>query len=384
MLKRTRSTWGLLLAAACAMLACEGEPSVEITPERPVLVTAVEVVDLEERIEATGELLAKYHADVAAQVPGEITEILADEGDAVAEDQVVVEIDPERRHLELDRAKARVGEAQAAVAEQRREMKRVEALAERHVASQTKLDQAGTALQAARSRLRAAEAELGVSERALRDASVRARFAGVIAKRHVSRGEFVRAGQSLFELVSLDPIEVEFHLPEADSSRVRENIPIEVTVTPYPGEVFDATVTVVSPTIDARTRTLRVKALLQNPEGRLRPGLFARANLGIARREGVIMVPEEAVLQRADGSIVFRIVDGNRVERRRVETGVTRDGRMEVRAGLEASDRVVSRGHADLIDGAVVVSRNADGSLARAAAGETATDPVATGEVVTR
>jgi membrane fusion protein (multidrug efflux system) len=327
-----------------------------------VVVTPVSVRALDERIEASGELLAKQHADVAAQVGGEITEILFEEGDAVAEGDVVMEIDPEKRKLELARTQARVEEARAALAEQERELKRVKALAETNVASQTRLDQAATALSTARSRLLAARAELGVAERALRDASVQARFAGLVARRHVSEGEFVREGQTLFELVSLQPIEVEFHLPEADAARVRQGMPIDVTVAPYPDEIFGATVHVVSPTIDRRTRTLRVRALIENADGRLRPGLFARANLGVAHREGVILVPEEAVQQRADGAVVFRVLDGNRVERRLVTLGSMREGEVEIRSGLSADDRVVSRGHSDLVDGSVIAPRNPDGS----------------------
>lgn len=348
--------------------ACGETSDTVAEPGEPVLLAPVEERDVEETIEASGELLAKQRADVAAQVAGEITEILFEEGDAVTSGEVVIEIDPERRELELDRARAGVGEARAAVAEQEREVARMRALAKTNVASQTQLDQVETALQTARSRLAAARAELGVAERALRDASVRARFDGHLARRYVSRGEYVQQGQPLFELVSLDPIEVEFHLPEADASRVREGLPIDVTVAPFPDEVFRATVNIVSPTIDRRTRTLRVRALLENPDGRLRPGLFARANLGIAHREGVLFVPEEAVQQRADGAVVFRIGPDLRAERRDVETGVVRAGHVEIRSGLAPGDRVARRGHTDLIDGSLVAPRKRDGSPVRDAA----------------
>ena len=178
-----------------------------------------------------------------------------------------------------------------------------------------------------------------------------------------SPGEFVIAGQKLFELVSLDPVEVEFHLPEVDSSRVRQGMPVEVRVAPYPDEVFRATLSVISPTIDSRTRTLRVKGLIANPDGRLRPGLFARVDLGVELRRNVTLIPEEALLQRADGRVIYRIVDGERVERRVVEIGVIRDGFVEVRAGLSGDDVVVLRGHADLLDGSRIVSRDAAGAL---------------------
>ena len=184
----------------------------------------------------------------------------------------------------------------------------------------------------------------------------------MIAQRFVSVGEFVQPGTRLFELVALDPIEVEFRVSEIDSSRVAVGQVVGVRVAPYPDELFQATVTVVSPMIDPATRTLRVKASLPNPETRLRPGLFARADLGVARREGVLMVPEEAILQRSDGQVVFRLVAGNRVERRVVKTGFAKDGRVEIVEGVDAGDRIVTRGHTALVDGGVVTVRAPDGS----------------------
>jgi membrane fusion protein (multidrug efflux system) len=115
-----------------------------------------------------------------------------------------------------------------------------------------------------------------------------------------------------------------------------------------------------------------VKGLIQNSDGRLRPGLFARANLGVATRTGAITVPEEAVLRRADGAIVFRVLADSRVERVPVKTGLIRDGWVEIVQGLQPDDSVVSRGHADLIDGSLVSARNPDGTAAVSHAGEVA------------
>jgi membrane fusion protein (multidrug efflux system) len=138
---------------------------------------------------------------------------------------------------------------------------------------------------------------------------------------------------------------------------------VDVRVAPFPDETFGASVTFVSPTIDTRTRTLRVKAQLENPEGRLRPGLFARVDLGISEREGVPMILEEAVLQRADGAVVFRANGKNRVERVVIETGMYHEGYVEVVKGLAPGDRIVSRGQARLFQGQQVVPRNPDGTL---------------------
>jgi len=363
-----------LLGAGLALVAC-GEERVAVETTAPlVVVVPVDVRDLEERIQATGELKAVERAEIAAEVDGRVTAILVEEGRAADAGDALLRIDPERRELEVADARARRAEARTAVREAERDAERLRQLHARGAASDARLDQAETALAAARSRLRAAEARVGVAERALADATVRAPFAGLVARRHVSRGEYVRPGEPLFELVSLDPIEVEFHLPEADSGRVRMGLPVEVRVAPYPGDVFDARVSMISPTIAERTRTLRVKAELENPVAQLRPGLFAEVDLGVDRREDVPMVPEQAVLQRADGPVVYRLRGEDRVERRVIETGIHRVGEVEVVAGLQPDDWVAVSGHTSLVDGAVVRVRRREGGgpgppLARAASG---------------
>jgi membrane fusion protein (multidrug efflux system) len=340
----------LPIAVACSALmlaACRGEPESEGALGQPVTLNPVLAMDLVDRIEATGELLAKEHAQIAAEVGGRITEVLIDEGARVEAGAEVLAIDPERRSLERDSARAGAEEARENLREQEREYGRMRDLRAGKVASQTRLDQVETDLKLAKSRLLAAEAQLGVVERALRDATVTA----------------VVPGQELFELVCLDPIEVEFRVTEVDSGLVALGQTVDVRVAPFPDETFGATVTFVSPTIDTRTRTLRVKAQLENPEGRLRPGLFARVDLGISAREGIPMILEEAILRRADGAVVFRANGQNRVERIVIETGVYHEGYVEVVRGLAPGEMIVSRGQARLVDGQLVAPRNPDGTL---------------------
>jgi membrane fusion protein (multidrug efflux system) len=371
----TLRTPALLAGAAALMAGCSGEEPAPPPAAPLVVIGSVDAHDLDDRIEATGELRAVEQAEIAAEVDGRVTELIRDEGDAVAAGDAILTIDPERRELELADARAQLAESKAGQSEARQEHDRIEKLEKRGVASNAQLETARSSLAAAQSRRSAAMARLGVAERALRDATVRAPFAGLVARRMVSRGEFVRPGEPLFELVALDPIEVEFTLAERDSGRVAPGQPVGVTVAPFPERIFDASVTMISPTIDPRTRTLRVKAQLDNSDGILRPGLFARADLGVEFRENVPMVAEEAVLQRADGAVVFRfLADSNRVERRIVRTGIYRGGEVEIIEGLDPGDWVVTRGHASLLDGALVRPRTLDGAefsrpLAQAARG---------------
>jgi membrane fusion protein (multidrug efflux system) len=362
---RSVSTWCAPLAFAllAAALGCGGSEQAEGPQAPPVTVHPVVALDVEDRIEATGQLVAPDHASIAAEVTGRVTEILVEEGAPVRAGEPVLRIDPERRNLERDSARAHLDEARAGQREQEREFGRVNELLQRGVASQSQHEQAETALKLARARVAAAEADLGVLDRALRDANVAAPFDGLIVQRFVSRGEYVTPGSKLFELVALDPIEVEFHVPEIDSGRVVAGQTVDVSVAPFPDESFEGTVVVVSPAIDPKSRTLRVKARLENDEGKLRPGLFARIDLGVGVREGVPMILEEALLRRAEGTIAFRAIDGGRVERVGLETGVHQGGYVEVVKGLSPGDLVVTRGGDRLVDGSLVVLRNPDGTL---------------------
>jgi membrane fusion protein (multidrug efflux system) len=360
---RTAGATLLLAATLLALVACSSEaPPEETLPS--VVVVPVESRDLEDRIEANGSLIARQQAWVAAEVAGRITEIVQDEGADVEQGQVVLTIDPERRRLEAVDARAGVAQAEASAAESEREAVRIRQLFEKGVASKARLEQVETELRLAKSRREAARARLGMAERALADAEVRAPFAGVVAERRISVGEFVQPGTPLFELVALDPIDAEFSLPEADASRVAFGQQVSVKVAPWPERVFPAAVRFVAPTVDPETHTLLVRAALDNAERKLRPGLFASVDLGVADRKGVLLIPEEAVLQRADGEVAFRVAGDGTARRVAVETGDHLAGMVEVRSGLAMGDRVVVRGHYSLVDGARVQLRTPDGKPA--------------------
>jgi membrane fusion protein (multidrug efflux system) len=349
----------ILLLLLALVSGCSEEAPPEPLPPLVELVR-VEAFDVEDRIESIGELRAVERAMIAAEVDGRITEILRDEGDSVAAGETLLHIDPERRELDLANARAQLGEAVAAAKEALRDQRRLAQLRERGAASQAQLDAANTALEAARSRRLAAEAGVGVAERALRNAQVEAPFAALVAKRMVSRGEFVTPGAPLFDLVAMDPIEVEFRLPERDSGRVELDQPVAIRVAPLPDEVFEARISMVSPVIDPQTRTLRIEARLANPEGLLRPGLFARVDVGVARRSGIVMVPEQAVMQRALGPIVYTVDHEERVHEREVQIGPHRGGAVEILSGVGPGDWVVTSGQSRLMDGLLVRSVRKD------------------------
>jgi len=350
----------LLLVSCAVLLAGCGEEQVAVEELLPaVSVYRVDAVDLDEEIRASGELRARSHTMIAAEVAGRVTELAVDEGGHVDAGAVVLEIDPARRKLDLAAAQARLSQARANLRKERSQTRRIRELRSQNVSSIQQLEEAETALALAESAVRAEEAAVGVATRAVDDSSVSAPFAGVVARRSVEVGEFVQTGDELFELVSLDPLEAIFSLTELDTERVRVGQRVKISVGAFPDRSFQGVVTFVAPTVDPATRTLRIKAEVENADAALRPGLFARVSLGVARRQNVLMVPAEALLQRAGGASVYRVVDGDRVERVRVETGTTYRDMVEVRGEIREGDLIVRRGHGGLADGMVVVVKQA-------------------------
>lgn len=372
--KRFRS-WTRLISVATLLavgVGCREEQVVveELTPS--VSAAEIEAVDFDQAIRASGDLRARFQTMIAAEIAGRVTEISVDEGGAVAKGSVVIEIDPERRRLDLSAAQARLAQARANLRQETSKVERVRKLRSENVASVERLEEAETALLLAQSAVRAEEAAVGVASRALKDASVSAPFAGLIARRAVELGGYVDPGKPLFELVSMSPLEVVFNLPELESQRVAVGQRIQIGVAAPADRSFDAVVTFIAPTVDPATRTLRIKAEVANEEGLLRPGLFARIEVGTDQRRSVLMVPEEAIVQREGSAWLFVIGQDERVRRLPIETGAQSKGRIEVRGnGISAGDRVVRRGHGGLADGMVVVVRETRSSAVETAAGET-------------
>lgn len=351
-----------LLAAVAAMgfgCADEKETVEELLPS--VSVYVLESRTLSEEIKASGDLEAQFHTEIAAEVEGRVTELTVDEGGSVEAGVVVIEIDPARRMLDLSAARARLAQARAELANEQRKTKRIRELRSQSVSSIQQLEEAETMLALARSAVSAEEAAVGVAERRVRDSSVAAPFAGLVARRSVELGEFVQPGKSLFELVAMSPLEAIFSLTELDTERVRLGQRVEIRVGAFPDRTFDGRVAFIAPTIDLNTRTLRIKAEIDNSEGLLRPGLFARMSLGVAERPNVLMVPAEALIQRAGGTSVYRVNDAEgdegRVERISVEVGSTEGDFVEVRGTLRPGDKIVRRGHGGLANGMAVVVR---------------------------
>jgi membrane fusion protein (multidrug efflux system) len=166
-------------------------------------------------------------------------------------------------------------------------------------------------------------------------------------------GAYAKAGEDLAELVAIDLMKVSFDVPERYLSAISEGQKVEVIVDALASEAFAGKLVTISPRVTAAGRSLRLRASVDNSSGRLRPGLFARANLEIAERAEALLVPESAIVPQAEKRLVFKVTDGKAVMTE-VELGLRRAGKVEVTKGLASGDIVVSAGQLKLRDGAAV------------------------------
>jgi len=278
----------------------------------------------------SGQLSAENTVMVKAEDDGVVAEFFFDEGQEVQEGDALFRL---RNGEEV----ARLHEAEANLELARGVFNRTRKLLRQDAVSQAKRDEVVASLAVAKARLELARVEL---ERTV----IRAPFDGVLGLRMVAPGSRVDENTPLVEIDAVDRLQVAFAITEVGVLFARVGTPIELTVAPYPEERFPGEVFFVSPTLESATRRLIVKAWVDNSDRRLRPGLFARIYMQVAERDNAIVVPETAVVFDRRGTYVWRVGEDMVVSKVPVETGLRRDGGVEVTLGLQAGDRVVTAG----------------------------------------
>jgi membrane fusion protein (multidrug efflux system) len=330
----------LLLAAVAA--ACGGTESTARGPAAlpPIAIEAitVEAGTLRDEIELVGQLEANESVVLRPELDGVVGSIEFTEGDTVPAGALLVRLRDEWQRAALDEAEsARVLAEQAYT--------RARPLAGEGVLSADELDRVTAELSAARAREELARV-------AFERTSIRAPFAGALGPRLVSPGDRVTRETALVQLDAVEALKLVFTVPEMAVGAVRQDVPLTITVAPFPGEEFRGEVYFVSPTLDPQSRRLLIKARVPNPDRRLRPGHFAQIKVEASRRENALVVPAAALVQEAGGTFVWKIqADGTGV-RVPVELGLRRAGSVEIVSGLEAGDRVVSAGTHKVLPGA--------------------------------
>ncbi len=311
-------------------------------PPSPVEVVAAVSDRVTDQVEALGTLAANESVSVAPEVAGRITAFRFTEGETVEQGAVLVELD-----ATIARAEAEQARAALALAEDVFERNRT--LVQRGAGTQVNLEQATAQLATARANVAASAARL-------EKLTINAPFKGVVGLRSVSVGTIVQPGQAIATLAGIDPVKLDFGVPELFLAAVRVGQSVDVTVDAVPDRRFQGQVYAIDPVVDPAGRALRLRATIPNADGILRPGLFARVNLTTGVRENAVLVPEAALVAGTAGaSQAVYVVRDNRAALVPVKTGRRVEGRVEIVQGVAAGDQIVVAGQLTLRDGAAVM-----------------------------
>lgn len=319
----------LLLASGCGRdeEAVEGGP-----PER---VVTVETTSVEKRpwslvARAVGSLTADPQVRIRNEVSGVVDKIEASEGTTVDQGDVLVRLDSEKAAFELQRADARFKQAEA-------NLMRRQTLFEQELITEAEMIEAEAEFQSA-------DAERSLASRRLSDMTIRAPFAGTLGRRFIARGDFVEAGSHLFDLVQLDPLHLEFDLPERYLPQLHIGQPVRVVSAAFPEETFEGEVDFINPIINRSTRTVPVRARVENTDGLLRPNLFVTVELDVTLIDEALVIPEQAIVSELGHFSVYVVNGEQRAEIRTVRVGEREPGWVQIREGLSAEDVIVTAG----------------------------------------
>jgi membrane fusion protein (multidrug efflux system) len=334
--------------------------SSQVPPPATITAEAAQSREWIERLPAIGTLIASQGVDVASQVAGIVTEIGFESGQDVPQGKKLVQIDINVELADLASAEAIQREADVAY-------KRQVDLLQKSVASEANVD---TAL----AKRDTAAAAVNRIKALIAQKAILAPFAGRLGIRKVELGQYISPGLAMVTLQALDPIWVDFPMPEQNIGKLKQGQVVELTVDAFPGEVFKGQIASLDARVSQETRTLLVRGTLPNPERKLLPGMFANVAVLAGEAAAVVTVPRTAITYSLYGDSVYVVkpeeakpAEGAEpqpapapgeeiyvVERRFVRPGQARGDLVAITSGLEAGEQVVTTGQLKLNNGSRV------------------------------
>ncbi len=322
-------------------------------PPETVTTSTVQQDRWQPTLNAIGSVVAVQGVTLSAEEAGTVRRIAFESGEKVREKQLLVEFD-----LEVEQAQLRAAEASAELA--RANLARARELRPKNMMSQADLD-------AANAQAKQAEAQIDNYRAVIAKKTLHAPFAGRAGIRQINLGQFLNAGDPIVSLQSLDPVYVDFALPQQRLAQLKVGMTVRVVSDAFPGQTFSGELSAINPEVELATRNVRLRATLANPQALLRPGMFVTVAAELPDTEPVLMIPATAVLYAPYGDSVFVVEEkkdektgavGKVLNQRFVHLGRTRGDFVVVTSGLEAGQTIVTTGVFKLRNGMSVVVDN--------------------------
>lgn len=335
------TTLGLLclgLATSCGKKKPAAPDATKSPPPREVQITTVTQHPLERTIQVVGTLSAREAATIAAQVAGQLEQTLVDLGDHVSAHQALALIDTTAYEALAAATAANLARAQASASNAAQNLNRIQALQRDRIASTSDLDAANAEAARTRAEVKVAEANHAVARLNLDRSRVKAPFAGTIAERIATAGDYLAVGSPIVRLVQTDPLRLRLEIPERESASIQPGQTVRITLE-GDAKIHPGQITRIAPALRESTRMLLVEADVPNPDG-LRAGLFARATIVLAKDELTPCLPSAAIITFAGLEKVVLFKNGAAAEQP-ITTGRRNGDWVEILSGLTGTESVV-------------------------------------------
>jgi membrane fusion protein, multidrug efflux system len=318
-----------------------GSPGVPAKSDGGTVVEAatVKTSKLAQGITAVGSLRSDESVVIRPEVAGRIAEILFQEGKPVRKGATLVRFDTSVQKAELQQAEANLN------LNKNKLDRAIDLQKKGFISSQAKDE--------AENNFRVAQASYDLASAKLTKLEIKAPFSGTVGLRSVSVGDYIRDGQDIANLEALDPLKVDFRVPEIFLKQVASGQSLQVNLDAFPNQSFEGKVLAINPLLDANGRSIVIRAVVKNADARLRPGMFARVRLLTSNVQDAMTIPEQALLPQGEEFYVYRVTDG-RAARIKVEIGQRREGVVEILRGVTKDDVIVTAGQLKIRDGAPV------------------------------
>lgn len=322
---------------------------------RAVLISTVVAAprSLEIYEEVVGSLENVMDPRIAAEVAGRVTRVLGFTGKKVRQGELLAEIDAGDFEIQSRSDAAEIKRLQALLANQERIVERQQKLVGQGFISQNALDEALAQRAVLREQLAAARARADSTGRSLGKTRVVAPIDGEIESQVVAPGDYVKVGDPLFRLVGTQRMRAHLLFPESAANRIRPRLTVRLESPAAPGRPIQSSIDEIKPTVNAGNRALDAIVRFETTDGAFRGGGSVNARVVLELKKNALMVPEQSVVLRPAGKVVYVVSEG-RVAQRRVETGLKQDGLQEILSGLSPGEVVASDGAGFLSDGAAV------------------------------
>ncbi|WP_438006447.1 efflux RND transporter periplasmic adaptor subunit [Sorangium sp. So ce321] len=339
-------------AAGCATKASASDATEAAAPRVRVETAAVREAPMPRSLALTGTLRGDRETDLAANAIGRVLETFVERGAEVKKGDLLARLDVRAAALTAAEAQANAALTRAQEETARRECDRYRALLENGAISRAEHDRIADQCRSAPLSVAAAAARARAASQSVGDGQIRAPFDGVVAERFVDVGEYVRHDSRVVALVSKGALRLEFTVPEASLAAVKPGGALTFTVPAYPERSFPGTVRWIGAAVRETTRDLVAEAEVQDPDGALRPGMFASIALATGEAPSPV-VPRSAIVPRAGRAHLFTVVD-RRIEERVVQTGVEKGDAVAVLRGVRAGETIVIQPSEQLQNGQAV------------------------------